>query len=101
MMHKRKRKALYFAERLTGGLLNLPDYSTYVHYDQWYRTHGKMREYFESLLLDSRTLQRGYFEPKAIQSLLAYQRRGGNAFGVLSHLVSFELFNRLYCDTSK
>jgi asparagine synthetase B (glutamine-hydrolysing) len=93
-----KKQMMHYAERLSLGLLNFHDYSTYVHYDQWYRSHRKIREFFETVLLDQRTLQRGYFDHRALESLLKYQRRGGNAFGVLSHLVSFELFNRLYCE---
>jgi len=93
-----KKQLMYYAERFSRGLLNLHDYSTYVHYDQWYRSHSGIRDFFESVLLDQRTLQRGYYDPVALRSLLNYQRRGGNAFGVLSHFVSFELFNRLYRD---
>ena len=74
------------------------DPKDYVHRDQWYRTHRKIRDYYEEILLSDRTIQRGYFNKPAVAALLKRQREGGNSFTVLSTLLTFELYLRLYLD---
>lgn len=93
-----KKRLAYLAERGSCGLLNFRDLDTYVHYNQWYRTSRKVREFVDGILLDPRTRQRGYYDAAEVQRLLQYEKRGGNSFGVLSLLLSFELFQRLYVD---
>ena len=92
------RRLTYYVERLSRGVISIRDMDTYVHYDQWYRTNRKLREYIDGILLDPRTLNRGYFDADGVRRLLKYQKRGGNTFGELSTLVSFELFHRQFVD---
>ncbi|PWB76154.1 hypothetical protein C3F09_00980 [candidate division GN15 bacterium] len=92
------RRVAYYTERLSFGLVNIRDMDTYVHYNQWYRTNRKLREFIDGILLDPRTLNRGYFDPAGVRSMLAYQKRGGNTFDELAMLVSFELFHRQFID---
>jgi len=92
------KRVTYYVERLSRGIVNIRDMDTYVHYNQWYRTNRRLREFIDGILLDRRTLNRGYFDPDGVAALLAYQKRGGNTFDELSMLVSFELFHRQFID---
>jgi asparagine synthase (glutamine-hydrolysing) len=94
----RIKKLKYYAGRLSRGKLRFYDKDNYHHFNQWYRAYGNIREFYEDLLLDNRTVQRGFFNRPAVESLLRRQREGGNSFYEISGLASFELFNRLFMD---
>ncbi|GEM_PF-1772796 len=98
-MDKLFKKAAYYSERLTRGLLKFPNKTTYVNFNQWYREYPQIREMFEDTLLDSRTLSRGYFNKRRIEEILIRQRRGGNSYNDLALLLTFELFCRIYIDS--
>ncbi|MDX9857794.1 MAG: asparagine synthase-related protein [candidate division Zixibacteria bacterium] len=88
----------YYAGRLSQGLINFYDLNTYYQYDQWFRMHRPIRDMVTSLLLDKRTLDRGYVDRKGLEELLSWQWRGGNNFGALSAMSSLESFFRQFVD---
>ncbi|MCK4626047.1 MAG: hypothetical protein KAV00_12095 [Phycisphaerae bacterium] len=95
---KMKRDARFLLGRLTGGRLSLPDRGTYVHYNHWYRTVPSLRKWIESILLDDRTLDRGYYERAGIERLLHLEMTRGYLFSALATLVAFEYWNRFFVD---
>ena len=95
----RTRKLAHFAlGRLTGGRLSLPDRRTYVHYAHWFRTVPRLRNWIESILLDERTLSRGYVDRGRVRQLLEMERRTGYVFDKIARLVTFEMWNRFFVD---
>ncbi len=88
----------YYLGRLSLGKINLYNYHNYTQPDQWYRQYPANRRFFENILLDSRTLNRGYFNPEAVKTLLTKESRGSNGFAVIASLTTFELFNRYFID---
>ena len=66
----------------------------------WLRDHPGFRELARSLLLDSRSLQRGYFRRSALEGLLkTHDEEGSGYFG--SHIWNFmmlELWHRTHAD---
>ncbi len=88
----------YYAERLSRGRLRFYNMDNYHHFNQWYRADRRIGAYYEDLLLDPKTLNRGFYNKPVIESLLRRQRDGGNSFYEISALASFELFNRLFMD---
>lgn len=59
----------------------------------------ELRELVMTLLLDSRTLQRGYFEPRAVRQVLDEHFRGRrNHSGQIWRLLIFELWHRNYLE---
>ncbi len=88
----------YLLERLTQGHFKYYNPKNYSHFSQWYRADTRVREFYEGVLLDQRTVQRGYFNRPTIEKFLERQRKGGNSFFQLSDLVAFELFHRMFID---
>ena len=88
----------YYIERLSGGNIRFYNPKNYNHYNQWYRSDKRIRNYYESILLDDRTYRRGYFDRNNIEFLLRQQRRGVNNIATLTSVLSFELFHRLFMD---
>lgn len=95
---KYAKRAEYYAERLSKGRLRFYDMDSYIHPNQAYRARRKIRDFYEQILLDDRTIGRGFFEKEKLEALLKRQREGGNSFYDLSYLLAFELFNRLFID---
>jgi asparagine synthase (glutamine-hydrolysing) len=91
-------RAKYFAERLSGGRLILYDMTRYQHFNQWYRSDKKIPKFYEDILLDSKTINRGYYNKKNLQQMLKKQRQGSWLIFELSELLAFEMFNRLFVD---
>ncbi len=59
----------------------------------------ELKELIQSVLLDSRTLQRGYFEVRGVQQLLDEHFRGRrNHSGRIWRLLMFELWHRNYLE---
>jgi asparagine synthase (glutamine-hydrolysing) len=88
----------HYIGRLSLGTINLYDYNNYVQLNQWYRIYKGNRRFFESILLDKRTLERGYYNEETVRVLLKKQARGSTNFNVISSLATFELFNRYFID---
>jgi asparagine synthase (glutamine-hydrolysing) len=65
--------------------------------ESWYR--GPTMDQIRDLLLDARTLERGYFRPEAIRRVLDEHREGRHNHRLLIwSLLSFEWWNRLFVD---
>jgi asparagine synthase (glutamine-hydrolysing) len=66
----------------------------------WLRNHAGFRELARSLLLDSRSMQRGYFQRSALEELLkTHDEERSGYFG--SHIWNFmmlELWHRTHAD---
>ena len=63
----------------------------------WYR--GPSMDYVRELLLEQRSLARGYFEPKAVQGIVEEHGRGRRNHRLLIwSLLCFEWWNRLFVD---
>ncbi len=88
----------YLLERLTQGHFKYYNPKNYSHFSQWYRADKRVRQFYEGVLLDQKTIQRGYFNRPTIERFLERQRKGGNSFFQLSDLVAFELFHRMFID---
>ncbi len=92
------KKLKYLAGRASLGMLRFNDYNTYVYPDNWYRGHSENRNFFESVLLDPQTADRGYYDMDMVEQVLTKQRRGAQDFGTIASLTTFELFNRHFID---
>jgi len=90
--------ARFLLGRLSTGRLSLPSPYTYLHYDHWYRTTPALREWVRSILLENRTLDRGYYDREGIKRLLHLQMTRGYVFSVLANLLTFEYWNRFFVD---
>jgi len=97
-LKRRYRQAMYYLERLSGGRFRYYDRRNYAHHNQWYRAEKRLGNLYESVLLDQRTSERGYYDRPAVENLLRRQRKGGNSYYELTWLFSFETFNRLFLD---
>jgi asparagine synthase (glutamine-hydrolysing) len=74
-----------------------PDRRKYQNYDLWFRT--VLRDWTEGILLDKRTLERGYFEPGYIRNVVASHMTGAvNKAAQLGSLLSIELWHRQALD---
>ena len=84
---------------MTGGLVSIPDKIGYPDYDEWIRKDKNLRKFFTDILLDRKTLGRGYFnEEYVIQMVrdhMSYKKDYGR---LLCALVTFELWHRLFFD---
>ncbi len=67
-----------------------------VPYEGWLR--NECRGLVESILLDSKTMQRGYFDRAAIEKLLAANRANGLYAKEVFSLVTLELWHRAFVD---
>ena len=66
----------------------------------WLRSHPGFRELARSLLLDSRSLQRGYFNRKALESLLdSHDKETSSYYGTfIWNFMMLELWHRSHSD---
>jgi asparagine synthase (glutamine-hydrolysing) len=77
--------------------ISLPQKRPYADYDLWMRT--VLREWVEDILLDRRSLQRGYLRPEYVRTLVEqHMRAEGNFAHELGVLLTFELWHRLFLD---
>jgi len=68
----------------------------YKDYDGWFRT--VLRPWVESILLDRRTLDRGYFRPDYVRGLVTAHMNGARHAGRLGALLTIELWHRQFID---
>jgi hypothetical protein len=68
----------------------------YKDYDGWFRT--LLRPWVEQLLLDRRTLDRGYFRPDYVRGLVAAHMNGEKHAVRLGALLTIELWHRQFLD---
>lgn len=69
----------------------------YLNYEEWMR--NELRVFTESILLDSRTLDRGYYDPEYVRKMISnHMARRENLSGILNLMIGLELFHRLFLD---
>jgi len=81
-----------FDGRIPEAILNRPKTGFPVPFETWFRTD--LNGHVRALLTDRRTLERGYFEKRAIEQLL----NGNGCASELFCLVTLELWHRLFLD---
>jgi asparagine synthase (glutamine-hydrolysing) len=85
-------------DKLPASILRRPKMGFGVPIDEWFR--GKCRTMVEDILLSSRSLQRGYFEPGKIRRLVTEQQQGRASYGSRVYaLLMLELWHREYVDS--
>lgn len=97
-IHQKMVRVKYYIQRLSKGKIKMYDMRNYAHFSQWYRSDKKIYSYYEDILLDTKTIDRGYYNRENLEKLLIRQRHGGNSFFELSNFLAFELFNRMFID---
>ena len=96
--HRAMREFRFILGRLTHGRISLRDPFDCTNYTHWYRTVPRLRHWVQSVLLDERTLARGYFDREGIQRLLRINMTRGYVFTTLATLITFEYWNRFFVD---
>lgn len=71
----------------------------YKDYGTWFRT--TLRDWVEGILLDARTLQRGYFEPDFVRNIVQEHMSGQEHSIRLGAFMSVELWHRQFIDRDK
>ena len=74
-----------------------PHKRSYALYNQWLR--NELRQWVEDTLLSKRTLERGYFDPATIKTLVVEQMAGQDHYTKLGALISIELWHRQFIDS--
>jgi asparagine synthase (glutamine-hydrolysing) len=67
-----------------------------VPYESWLRRD--LKDWIYGILLDRRTLERGYFEKQSVERLLAQNSRSGSFAKDLFSLVTLELWHRAFLE---
>ena len=78
--------------------MHYPARRPYKDYGNWFRTI--LRPWLEATLLDSRTLERGYFKPEVVRRLVAEHMAGTDHTVRLGALMTLELWQRRYLDAT-
>ena len=78
------------------GWLAGPATRPYKDYDRWFR--HDLKDWIRDLLLGKSALERGYFDPKFVHSLVESHMSGENHAVRLGSLASLELWHRMYLD---
>ncbi len=91
-------KARWHVRRLTSGRINIPNSNLYTPHNDWFRTNKLLRKFIIDILLDKRTIERGYFTKKGIQFLIDKQMAGWDCFELIERFVVFELWCRQFVD---
>ncbi len=95
------RRGLYYLRRRasnwTRGLISSGSERERANYPAWFRS--TLRQWLEGILLDKRTLDRGYYNEACLRQMIAdhmtSRRDYSTPFGLL---LTFELWNRLFID---
>jgi len=69
-----------------------------VPYESWLRT--TLKNFVSDLLLDQRSMERGYFSKKAIEGLIEENLEKGNSSKEIFSLVTLELWHRKFIDVA-
>lgn len=73
-----------------------PRRRNYANYNLWMRT--VLRDWVEGILLDQRTLERGYFNPGYVRQLVAEHMLGTNHAPKIGILLTLEIWHRQFID---
>jgi asparagine synthase (glutamine-hydrolysing) len=84
--------------RVPQEILRRPKTGFPVPYETWMR--GDLRDYVRSLLLDQRTINRGYFVSGAVRALVSRFEAGAPLGPEVFSLVTLELWHRQFIDPS-
>ncbi len=85
--------------RYTRGLVSVPIKSTYPDYDEWMRQNSTFSGFAEEILLDRRTLSRGYFNNDFVRRLIDdHMRYRRDHVMRICALITFELWHRQFLD---
>jgi len=85
--------------RKTGDIISLPLKMGYPDIGEWIRKDRKMTEFFRDILLDERTLRRGYFNGEFVAKMVNEHMSGKKDWAFqLCALLTFELWHRLFID---
>jgi len=96
------RKFIRKLRNITRGIVSIPDKIGYPDYDEWIRKDAKLKAFFEGILLDDRTLKRGYFNNRYVRKIVKSHMSNKKDYGKeLCALVTFELWHRLFVDERK
>ena len=91
------RQVRWWLRRAGLKCISLSQKRPYADYNGWMRT--VLRDWVEGILLDQRTLSRGYFQPDYVRDLVGQHMRGeGDYARQLGALLTFELWHRLFLD---
>lgn len=84
-------------EGLTRGRIPSVRVAKRADYPLWYRT--VLRSWLEGILLDERTLSRGYYDGSGMRQLIQEHMSGNRDYALqFGLLLTFELWNRLFID---
>lgn len=95
------QRGLYYVRRKashwTRGLVSAGSERERANYPAWLRT--TLREWFTNILLDKRTLERGYFNETYLRQMISDHLEGRRNYAIqFGLLLTFELWNRLFVD---
>jgi asparagine synthase (glutamine-hydrolysing) len=68
-----------------------------VPYDSWLR--GDLKDWLAGILLDKKTLSRGYFQKSSVEQLIARNQRDGGYAKEIFSLATLELWHRTFIDS--
>ena len=87
--------------RKTRGMISLPQKMGYPDINEWIRKDRKMRKFFRDILLNEKTLSRGYFNREFVAKMVNEHMSGKKDWAMqLCALLTFELWHRLFIDSS-
>lgn len=94
-----KKVSKRLLRRYTRGLISIPDMSGYPDYDEWMRKNNYFSRFVSEILLDEKTLSRGYFSRDFVRKLIddhmSYRRDYARQ---ICALITFELWHRQFID---
>jgi len=83
----------------TRGRISIPDKIGYPDYDEWIRKDARLRNFIKDILLDERTLKRGYFNENYLREIVRSHMSSKKDYGKeLCAVLTFELWHRLFLD---
>ncbi len=87
---------------ITKGSVSIPDKFGYPDYGEWIKKDKNLKKFFTDVLLDRKTLNRGYFnEDYVIQLVRDHMNYRENHGRLLCALLTFELWHRLFFDETE
>ena len=86
-----------FRQRVPEEIVNRKKVGFPVPYESWLRKD--LREWVADVLLDRKTIERGYFEKKSIEGLIDRNAKSGGYSKDVFSLVALELWHRVFLET--
>jgi len=86
---------------ITRGIVSIPHRIGYSDLDEWIRKDRKLRKFFENVLMDEKTMSRGYFNREYVTQMIKEHMSGKkDCSELLCAILTFELWHRLFMDCS-